>query len=65
MTIKEQVLAELEAVPQDRLGAVLEFVRFLNRWPRTPRPTPTILASEAILARDWLIPEEEAAWQSL
>jgi hypothetical protein len=64
MTIKEQVLAELDSVSQDQLSEILEFVRHLNRRPM-PAPLPTTLASEAVLARDWLAPEEDAAWQNL
>lgn len=65
MTIKEQVLAELDSVSQDKLPELLEFERQLNRRPTSATPSPTSLASEAILARDWLTAEEDAAWQNL
>jgi len=65
MTIKEQVLAELDAVSQDQLPELLEFVQHLNRRSTSVKPSPTTLASEAVLARDWLTPEEDAAWQNL
>jgi acyl-CoA synthetase (NDP forming) len=65
MTIKEQVLAELNFVRQDQLPELLEFVRHLNQQPPKVQPSATSLASEAVLALDWLTPEEDAAWQNL
>ncbi len=60
--IKELILAQLDAVPEDDLDELLQFIAFLKF---RKEQTETHLASQATLAKDWLNPEEDEAWQHL
>ncbi len=64
MSKKELIARELERVPEELLDEVLDFVRFL-RAKGTDQVSETALLSESTLARDWLAPEEDGAWQDL
>jgi len=57
-------VAEIEDTSTDILGEVLDFVRFVKRSRAELKPDD-YLASEAVLARDWLSPEEDEAWNEL
>lgn len=64
MTKKELLLREIEHTPEPLLEEILDFVQFLKN--KTVRQSfETALASEAVLKRDWLLPEEDEAWQAL
>lgn len=64
MTNRDILKRELEQVPEPLLDELLDFVRFLKaKCAREGRETA--LASEAVLAQDWLRPEEDAAWRDL
>ena len=61
---KEQLIREIEKVPEPLLDEVLDFVQFLKaRVAAGARETA--IASETSLGKDWLRPEEDEAWQSL
>ncbi len=62
MTIKEQLLQEIEKVPEPLLQEVLDFIVFLQNKRQQEKLEITLL-SESSLQKDWLKPEEEAAWQ--
>jgi hypothetical protein len=64
MTIKEQITQELEKLPEPVLQEVLDFVEFLKTKHKKKMLEITIM-SESSLAKDWLKPEEDAAWQNL
>jgi hypothetical protein len=64
MTIKEQLLQEIEKVPEPLLQEVLDFLQFLQNKHQQEKLEITLL-SESSLQKDWLKPEEEAAWQDL
>ncbi|WP_414622366.1 DUF2281 domain-containing protein [Calothrix sp. CCY 0018] len=64
MTIKEQLLQEIEKVPEPLLQQVLDFIQFLQNKRQQEKLEITLL-SESSLQKDWLKPEEEAAWQDL
>ncbi len=64
MQMKELILKEIEKVPEDYLAEVLDFIRFLESKALEER-VATAIASEASLKKDWLLPEEEEAWQNL
>ncbi len=64
MQMKELVLKEIENVPEDYLEEVLDFIRFLESKALEEKMA-TAIASEASLKKDWLMPEEEEAWQNL
>jgi hypothetical protein len=64
MSKKEILLKEIEQVPEPFLDEVLDFIRFLKTRNAKNRMNITI-ASESSLAKDWLKPEEDEAWQNL
>jgi hypothetical protein len=63
MSKKEEILKEIEQVPEKSLGEVLEFVRVLKA--RNMREMlDSSIASESSLKKDWLR-EEDEAWRDL
>jgi hypothetical protein len=104
MTLKDQILQELEQVPETVLQAVLDFLQFVKQreaqnssaegfgqfagilsdteaaaiqrivaeeFEQIVNPTQsqeiraTGLLHESTLSKDWLLPEEDEAWQNL
>ncbi|MBK1986423.1 DUF2281 domain-containing protein [Sphaerospermopsis aphanizomenoides BCCUSP55] len=65
MTIKEQITQELERLPEPVLKEVLDFVQFLKTKQQQKEILEITIMSESSLAKDWLKPEEDAAWQNL
>jgi hypothetical protein len=64
MTAKEAIVHAVEELPEECLDDLAQYVETLRR--RTAhRAVPTALASEAVLAKDWLRPEEDDAWRDL
>ena len=64
MTKRDVLIKELEQAPEPLLDELLDFLRFLKQKPGQ-KPPDTALASEQVLARDWLKPEEDLAWRGL
>ncbi len=64
MNVRQQAIKEIEQAPEDAVAEALDFLRFLTARARTER-LETALASEAVLAREWLSPEEDQAWENL
>jgi lipase chaperone LimK len=64
MTTKEQITQELEKLPEPVLQEVLDFIEVLKTKQQKKMLEITIM-SESSLAKDWLKPEEDAAWQNL
>jgi len=64
MSKKEELISEIEQVPEPLLDELLDFVRFLKARIIKEK-VETALASESSLRKDWLRPEEDEAWQSL
>jgi len=64
MEVKEEILKEIERVPVECLGEILDFIRYLETKALEQR-IATAIASETSLAKDWLRPEEDQAWQDL
>jgi hypothetical protein len=66
-----QITELLRKLPADKLAVVYDFVSYLTerQGERTLRERSeayqTMLASEAVLRRDWDRPEEDAAWANL
>lgn len=60
MSARDDVLRELEDLPEPALKEVLAFLRARRR-----RVPATALLSEPALAEDWLRPEEDEAWADL
>ena len=67
-----QITERLQKLPTDKLTVVYDFVSYLLER-ETAQTSPerfseafrTMLASEAVLRRDWDRPEEDEAWASL
>ncbi len=64
MTIKKLILQELEKAPEDALKTVLSFIQFLNT-AQAQEKLKTALLSESALNKEWLLSEEDEAWQHL
>jgi hypothetical protein len=60
-----QIEERLRQLPADKLEVVFDFVSYLAERQLTSDSFQTMLASEAVLRRDWERPEEEAAWAHL
>ena len=63
VTTKELLFNEIEDAPEPVLAEILDFVQFLKHKVRPG--LETALASEAVLAKNWLSPEEDEAWRDL
>lgn len=63
MSTREFIARELERLPDQDLDKLLDFVRLLNN-SHSQDAVPA-LAAESVLAKDWLTPEEDAAWANL
>ena len=64
MNNKEQLLKEIEDVPEGKIQEVIDFIRFLKARQREEEFGIT-LVSEPSLASDWDKPEEDEAWNDL
>ncbi len=64
MTIRDALLKEIQQVPEPLLQEVLDFIRFVQVRGGSDG-FETAVASEPSLSRDWLKPEEDAAWEDL
>ena len=64
MTAKESVLQAVEELPPEYIVNLAEYAQRL-RLAVAHREIPTALASQDVLAQDWLRPEEDDAWKDL
>jgi hypothetical protein len=64
MSTKDLLLREIEQVPEFLLTEVLDFLQFLKA-KHLEENTQISILSESSLAKDWLKPEEDEAWQDL
>lgn len=64
MTTREAIQKEIDQAPEPVLEETLAYIRLLKAM-REKGISDTALASEASLGKDWLRPEEEAAWRNL
>ena len=60
----EAIEERLRTLPPEKLAVVYDFVSYLAEGC-TKSALETMIASEAVLARDWNRPEEEEAWADL
>ena len=63
MSKRELIAQELGRLSESDLDRLLAFLRTLVE-EKTDASVP-LLAAETALAKDWLSPEEDAAWASL
>lgn len=64
MTNRDRLMHELEDLPEPLVAEILHFVR-AARAKRDGPILETAMASEDVLAQDWLRPEEDEAWKDL
>ena len=64
MNTKEAIAHEIEQVPEPLLEQVLEFLLSFKSQYQQEKLEITMM-SESSLAKDWLSPEEDEAWQNL
>jgi hypothetical protein len=64
MNTKEELIREIEKIPEPCLSEALDFVHFLKAKAGREK-LDTAVMSESSLAKDWLKQEEDEAWQSL
>lgn len=65
INIKEKLLQEIDQTPTPILKEVLDFLLFVRAKEMQREDLEVSLLSEAILAEEWLTPEEDEAWQHL
>ncbi len=63
--LKEKIIQELEKLPEPLLQEILDFVQFLQAKSQKDKILEITIMSESSLQKDWLRPEEDAAWQDL
>ena len=63
MSTREVLARELDKLPEEDLDRLLGFLRTLKDT-HAENAVPA-LAAQTALAKDWLTPEEDAAWASL
>jgi hypothetical protein len=63
MSKKDIIVQELESVPEKDFDALLGFIRSLKG--RNAEDAAPARLAESSLMKDWLSPEEEAAWAGL
>ncbi len=64
MLAKETLHKEIDTLPDEYTGELLDFVNYLKGKLLKKKLEITIL-SESSLQKDWLSPEEDEAWQNL
>jgi hypothetical protein len=72
MTDRNALLQEIETLPPEYMGTVIDFVSYLKHRNLngysggiSAGMSETMLQSESALAKDWNTPEEDAAWSLL
>ncbi|MFB2893030.1 hypothetical protein ACE1CI_08970 [Aerosakkonemataceae cyanobacterium BLCC-F50] len=64
MSAKDLIIQEVENMPDFLLDEVLDFLQFIKAKYQQEKLETTFLG-EIYLQKDWLTPEEDAAWQDL
>ncbi|MCL2638729.1 MAG: DUF2281 domain-containing protein [Oscillospiraceae bacterium] len=64
MANKQALMNEIESLPANVIDEILHYVLFLKQL-KSNTVSDITLASEHSLSKDWLLPEEDAAWQNL
>jgi len=64
MTAREALLQAVEELPEEYVMELAEYAEKLRLRAAHCR-VPTTFASQKLLARDWLRPEEDEAWRDL
>ena len=63
---KEKIQRYLEQLPDNYLNEVIEYLRYLEFKSKNKiTDKSSMFLSEKSLAKDWLTPEEDEAWENL
>ena len=65
MINKSKLMEEIESLPLNFVDEVYHYVSFLKKVKIQLDADEITMASEAALAKDWLLPEEDIAWADL
>ena len=65
MVEKDQIIKEIEDLPEDLTYKVLNYIRYLKKIEMNEENHNLALVSESSLKKDWLSSEEEEAWSDL
>ena len=63
MADRNALIKEIETLPPHFIDEVFMFVGYLKM--KITKNNDITIASESALAKDWLLPEEDAAWANL
>jgi hypothetical protein len=61
----QDIQERLRELSPEQLSSVFDFVSYLAERPVSGDTLQTLVASERVLATDWVRSEEEAAWADL
>ena len=64
MITKEDIVKEIETLPEPLMGEVIDFIGYLKSKANTEN-METYILSESVLREDWLSAEDEEAWKDL
>jgi hypothetical protein len=64
MNPKEAIIQAIDQLPNSRLPDLLVFIQKLQEKTITGQWAGALM-SESSLRKDWLLPEEDEAWQNL
>jgi hypothetical protein len=64
MTNRAFLLNEIETLPANCIGEVVDFVTWI-KYRKLSQIPETMLLSETALSKDWDTPEEDEAWANL
>jgi len=63
---KKKIESYLEHLPDKYVNEIVEYLNFLDFKSKTENTdTSSMLLSEDALAKEWLTPEEDKAWEHL
>ena len=65
MNSKEQIIEQIEYIPEPLLNEVLDFIQFLKYKHLSQEKLEPALLSESSLQRDWLTPKDDEALKHL
>ena len=64
MNTKEAIMQAIDRLPASRLPDLLVIIQNLQEQPIAEQWSGALM-SESSLGKDWLLPEEDEAWQNL
>jgi hypothetical protein len=65
MVDKNMLIREIEALSPDMVEELNDYIGYLKTKRRKSDAGAAALASERSLAKEWLLPSEDAAWANL